>query len=125
MEKDDEKVLEGLSAEGFRALGVAWRELEPDRKGAAVADEQQLVFAGFVVFSDPPKASAGAAIAALGAKGVGVKILSGDARRGPRRDAAENRTALHRSWSIPQGAASRFRRSLYQAGFLIRPGNCC
>ena len=25
------KVFEGLSAEGFRALGVAWRELEPDR----------------------------------------------------------------------------------------------
>ena len=39
------------------------------------------MFAGFVVFSDPPKASAGAAIAALGAKGVGVKILSGDNER--------------------------------------------
>jgi P-type Mg2+ transporter len=72
------KVFEGLSADGFRALGVAWRELEPDRKEAAAADEQELVFAGFVVFSDPPKASAGAAIAALGARGVGVKILSGD-----------------------------------------------
>jgi P-type Mg2+ transporter len=75
------KVFERLSAAGFRALGVAWRELEPDRAQAAVADEQQLVFAGFVVFSDPPKASAGAAIAALGAKGVGVKILSGDNER--------------------------------------------
>lgn len=75
------KVFEGLSAAGFRALGVTWRELEPDRARAAVADEQQLVFAGFVVFSDPPKASAGAAIAALGAKGVGVKIVSGDNER--------------------------------------------
>ena len=75
------KVFESLSTDGFRALGVAWRELEPDRAQAAVADEQQLVFAGFVVFSDPPKASAGAAIAALGAKGVGVKILSGDNER--------------------------------------------
>ena len=75
------KVFEGLSAAGFRALGVAWRELEPDRARAVVADEQQLVFAGFVVFSDPPKASAGAAIAALGIKGVGVKILSGDNER--------------------------------------------
>ena len=75
------KVFEGFSADGFRALGVAWRALEPDRKGATVADEQELVFAGFVVFSDPPKASAGAAIAALGAKGVGVKILSGDNER--------------------------------------------
>ena len=68
------KVFEGLGAEGFRALGVAWRELEPDRKVATVADERELVFAGFVVFSDPPKTSAGAAIAALAVKGVGVKI---------------------------------------------------
>jgi P-type Mg2+ transporter len=75
------KVFEGLSADGFRALAVAWRELEPDRKEATVADEQELVFAGFIVFSDPPKASAGAAIAALGADGVGVKILSGDNER--------------------------------------------
>ena len=75
------KVFEQLSADGFRALGVAWRELEADRKGATVADEQELVFAGFVVFSDPPKKSAGAAIAALGVKGVGLKILSGDNER--------------------------------------------
>jgi Mg2+-importing ATPase len=75
------KIFEGLSVEGFRALGVAWRELEPDRRAASVADERDLVFAGFVVFSDPPKTSAGAAIAALGAKGVGVKILSGDNER--------------------------------------------
>ena len=75
------KVFEGLGAEGFRALGVAWRELELDCKAATVADERDLVFAGFVVFSDPPKASAGAAIAALAANGVGVKILSGDNER--------------------------------------------
>jgi Mg2+-importing ATPase len=72
------KIFDGLSADGFRALGVAWREFEPDRAGATVADERDLVFAGFVVFFDPPKASAGAAIAALEAKGVGLKILSGD-----------------------------------------------
>jgi len=75
------KVFEGLSAGGFRALGVAWRELEPDRSGATVADERDLVFAGFAVFFDPPKASAGVAIAALAAKSVGVKILSGDNER--------------------------------------------
>ena len=75
------KTFEALSVDGFRALGVAWRELEPDRKVATVADERDLVFAGFVVFSDPPKARAGAAINALGAKGVGVKILSGDNER--------------------------------------------
>src|SRR5271155_5828950 len=67
------KVFEGLSAEGFRALGVAWREHEPDRTGATMADERDLVFSRFVVFFDPPKASAGAAIAALRAQGVGGK----------------------------------------------------
>jgi Mg2+-importing ATPase len=75
------KVFEGVSADGFRALGVAWRELEPGRARATVADERDLVFAGFVVFFDPPKASAGAAIAALRVKGVGVKIVSGDNER--------------------------------------------
>ena len=72
------KLFDGLSADGFRALGVAWRELEPDRATATAADERDLVFSGFMVFFDPPKASAGAAIAALGIKGVGVKILTGD-----------------------------------------------
>ncbi len=74
-------VFERLSADGFRALGVAWREFESDRTGVTVADERDLVFAGFVIFFDPPKASAGAAIAALGTKGVAVKILSGDNER--------------------------------------------
>ena len=40
-----------------------------------------MVFAGFVVFFNPPKESAGAVIAALGTKSVGVKILSGDNER--------------------------------------------
>lgn len=69
------KAFDGLSGEGFRALGVAWRELEANRPGATV------IFAGFVVFFDPPRESAGAAIAAFEAKGVGVKILSGDNER--------------------------------------------
>src|SRR3984893_1295415 len=75
------KAFEGLSADGFRALGVAWREFEPDRTGATVADERDLVFTGFVVFFDPPKASAGAAIAALWGKGIACTIRSGDNER--------------------------------------------
>jgi Mg2+-importing ATPase len=68
-----------LSAQGYRALGVAWREFSGDR--ATVADESELVFAGFAVFIDPPKESAGAAIAALEARGVAIKILTGDNER--------------------------------------------
>ena len=37
-----------------------------------------LVFAGFAVFLDPPKASAGATIRALAEAGVSVKVLTGD-----------------------------------------------
>src|SRR5271167_2373178 len=69
------KLFDGLSADGFRALGVAWRELEPDRAAATAADERDLVFSGFIVFFDPPKETAGAAISTLGSKGVGVKLL--------------------------------------------------
>src|SRR5208337_1348859 len=69
------KLFDGLSADGFRALGVAWREMEPDCAEVTASDERDLVFSGFIVFFDPPKASAGAAIAA---QGVGVKILTGD-----------------------------------------------
>ena len=76
-----DSLFEQMSSQGFRALGVAWRELEPGRAKVAVADERQLVFAGFAVFSDPPKQSAGTAIAALTAKGIGIKILSGDSER--------------------------------------------
>ena len=68
-----------LSAQCYRALGVAWREFSGDR--ATVADESELVFAGFAVFIDPPKESAGAAIAALEARGVAIKILTGDNER--------------------------------------------
>ena len=46
-----------------------------------MTDEVELVFAGFVAFLDPPKASAAAAIATLAASGVTVKILTGDNER--------------------------------------------
>ena len=56
------KIFEALGDDGFRALGVAWREFEPDRSAVTVADERELVLACFVVFFDPPKESAGIAI---------------------------------------------------------------
>ena len=49
-----------------------------DHPHAVVGDETELVFAGFAAFLDPPKASAGAALAALRASGVAIKIVTGD-----------------------------------------------
>jgi Mg2+-importing ATPase len=69
---------EALAREGFRVLGVAWKEEAPDCCHALVGDEAALVFAGFAAFEDPPKASAPAALAALEELGIRVKILTGD-----------------------------------------------
>jgi Mg2+-importing ATPase len=67
-----------LEKEGFRVLGIAWRNVPPDHPHAVIGDEAELVFAGFAAFLDPPKASAGAALAALNESGVTVKIVTGD-----------------------------------------------
>jgi Mg2+-importing ATPase len=74
-------VFEGLCADGFRALGVAAREVPASQDHANIADERELVFAGFAAFLDPPKASAGTTVAALARTGVGIKILTGDNER--------------------------------------------
>lgn len=76
-----ESTLEGLGAEGFRALGVASRVVDRSHATAAVSDEADLVFSGFAVFLDPPKESAGETIRSMAAAGVAVKVLTGDNER--------------------------------------------
>lgn len=76
-----QSTLEQLGDEGFRLLGVAWREVEPQRDHAGIGDEKELTFAGFAAFLDPPKASARSALATLSSLGVAVKILTGDNER--------------------------------------------
>ena len=69
---------EELSTEGFRLLGIATREEPATQTIVSLSDETELTFVGFAVFLDPPKASAGAALSALAAASVEVKILTGD-----------------------------------------------
>ena len=73
-----EVTLDELSAQGFRALGIASRAVDVSHETAAIGDESELVFSGFAVFLDPPKASAGATIQAMAAAGISVKVLTGD-----------------------------------------------
>ncbi len=73
-----EATLDELGAQGFRALGIASRVVDASHQTAAISDESDLVFSGFAVFLDPPKASAGATIQAMAAAGVAVKVLTGD-----------------------------------------------
>jgi len=70
--------LDGLAAQGLRALGIASRSVDATHETAAITDETELVFSGFAVFRDPPKASAGATVLAMAEAGISVKVLTGD-----------------------------------------------
>ena len=71
-------LFEGLGRDGFRVLGIAWHPMPADHPHAVVSDETALIFAGFAVFHDPPKASAKDALARLISSGITVKIVTGD-----------------------------------------------
>ncbi|WP_367375104.1 magnesium-translocating P-type ATPase [Pseudomonas lini] len=66
--------------DGFRVLLVATREIPKaqTKNQYATTDERELVIRGFLTFLDPPKETAGPAIAALRDMGVTVKVLTGD-----------------------------------------------
>lgn len=69
-----------FNQDGFRVLLIGTREIPAAARKAQyhTADEQALVIRGFLTFLDPPKETAGPAIAALRDMGVKVKVLTGD-----------------------------------------------
>ncbi|MGA2918172.1 magnesium-translocating P-type ATPase [Methanoregula sp.] len=67
-----------LSADGFRALAVCYRPLDPGTATFSVADEKEMVLVGLITFIDPPKESARESIRLLAQAGIELKILSGD-----------------------------------------------
>jgi len=69
--------LKKLSADGYRALGVAVRKVEK-QDSYAVADERELTLAGFAAFLDPPKEGIVAVLDALKKNGVSVVVMTGD-----------------------------------------------
>jgi P-type Mg2+ transporter len=82
--EDFNKEHERLSADGFRVLAIATKDLQPrgTMAGGATAygkaDECDLILRGYVAFLDPPKEGAAAAIQALQRHGVLVKVVTGD-----------------------------------------------
>jgi Mg2+-importing ATPase len=67
------------SMEGYRVLGVAVRHL-PRQDAHGREDEAGLIFAGFLLFLDPPKPGMAETLKALAARGIRVKMISGDNR---------------------------------------------
>jgi Mg2+-importing ATPase len=70
--------VERLNREGFRALGIAYREFPRTKTSFSPEDESQLVLLGYIAFLDPPKESAMEALRLLARAGVRVKVLTGD-----------------------------------------------
>jgi Mg2+-importing ATPase len=67
-----------LNADGFRVIAVAYKAIDAPLRAYEPRDEAGLTLAGYVAFLDPPKETVAAAIKALHASGVAVKILTGD-----------------------------------------------
>jgi Mg2+-importing ATPase len=70
-------MLDAEFAAGNRVVAVATRET-PGQSSITPADEHGLTFRGILVFLDPPKPDARAALTRLEGLGVTVKILTGD-----------------------------------------------
>jgi Mg2+-importing ATPase len=69
---------DALGKEGFRVLGIAWKNVPQGHDHAVVDDETELVFVGFTAFLDPPKETAAMALQALARSHVDIKIVTGD-----------------------------------------------
>ncbi len=69
---------EALSAEGYRVLAMARKPWAGE--GIDARDETGMVFIGFLLFSDPPKAGIEATLGKLASMGVEVRIVTGDNR---------------------------------------------
>ncbi|HCL84590.1 MAG TPA: magnesium-translocating P-type ATPase, partial [Chitinophagaceae bacterium] len=67
-----------LNKEGLRVLLVAVKEFEERPLTYSIADESNMVVAGFIGFLDPAKPSAQPSIEALQKLGITLKVLTGD-----------------------------------------------
>ncbi len=69
---------DNLSADGFRVLAIAYKDISNKKEAYSKNDEKELILKGYVAFLDPPKPSARRAIQALKKLGVQFKVLTGD-----------------------------------------------
>ena len=66
-----------LSAEGFRTLGLASRDMGSAER-VSKEHETAMTFLGLLVFADPPKPGMAGTVAALKGLGVSLKMVTGD-----------------------------------------------
>ncbi len=71
---------EAWSAQGYRVLGLAFKEAAGRVHPFAVADENGMILAGFLLFFDPPKPGVQETIQSLAKLGIRLKVITGDNR---------------------------------------------
>lgn len=67
-----------LSADGFRVLATAYKDMATKKEVYSKDDEGDLILKGYLAFLDPPKPTAKEAIKALEKLGIELKVLTGD-----------------------------------------------
>jgi len=75
---DLKEEFDSLSADGFRVLAIAYKNIDSKKNAYSKDDEKELVLKGYVAFLDPPKPSTKRAIQALRKLGIDFKVLTGD-----------------------------------------------
>jgi Mg2+-importing ATPase len=84
LDRDRRNAIDGRyvdwSAQGYRVLGVAVRDVPRQASYSVASDECDMIFTGFLLFFDPPKPDARETLASLARLGVQVKIITGDNR---------------------------------------------
>ena len=73
-----QRLVNELNEDGFRVVGLAFKEVDPSRTDFGVADENDLIFMGYLGFLDPPKETAAQALKTMVEMGITPKILTGD-----------------------------------------------
>jgi Mg2+-importing ATPase len=67
-----------LSAQGFRVLAIAYREIDLKKEAYSRDDEKEFILRGYLAFLDPPKPTAKKTLESLKKLGIEVKVLTGD-----------------------------------------------
>lgn len=79
LKKAIETKYESLSAEGYRTIGICYKDVTNDPV-IEKNDENEMIFLGFLVLSDFPKKGIVESIERLKQTGVALKIITGDNR---------------------------------------------
>jgi len=77
MQKQIQKHFEAFSNDGFRTIGIAYKNLTSESP-ISKDDEKDMTFLGFLTLFDPPKANIAETIGILKKLGVSLKVITGD-----------------------------------------------